>query len=109
MSPSDTHLIYLPSPVYLDASSDLDPTASMQVIPVAGPAGPQGPPGAGIGYDHTQASPSASWIITHNLGYYPSVTVRVGGNLVLTDVAYGSVNAVTLTFASPQSGTAHLI
>ena len=96
-----------PTPVTIRAGGALTPNPDILVLP--GPAGPAGPPGAGLGYDHTQGSASATWIITHNLGYYPSVTVNIGGEIGLVDVAYGSVNVLTITFASPQTGSAHLI
>jgi hypothetical protein len=74
------------------------------VLPVQGQQGD-----AGESFNHTQASASASWIINHNLNTYPSVSVRIDDELVIADVAYGSLNQVTITFASPQTGTAHLV
>jgi hypothetical protein len=77
------------------------------VLPVAGP---QGPPGAaGAGFVHTQTDPSSNWIITHNLGLYPAVSIRVADEQVIADVDYGSLNTITITFASPQTGSARLV
>lgn len=85
------------------------PNPDILIMPATGPAGPQGPAGSGIGFDFTQAVAAGSWIINHNLGYYPSVSVQIGGASGIVDITYGSVNQVTLTFATMQSGTAHLI
>lgn len=84
------------------------PDSTHPIMLVPGPPGPTGP---GVtGYTHTQASSSATWPITHNLGRYPSVAVRLAtGDRVLPDVADSSLNALTLTFATPQTGTAQLI
>jgi len=56
-----------------------------------------------------QATPSATWSITHPLGRYPQVTVLDSdGNRVFPDVEYGGINAVTITHAEPLAGTAIL-
>lgn len=72
--------------------------------------GPQGPPGAsGSTYIHDQGAVSAVWVISHNLGWWPSVSVvDTGGSLVEPDVHYDSDDQVTLTFGSPTSGKAYL-
>ena len=55
----------------------------------------------------TQASPSATWVVTHNLNKYCSVTVvDSADNIVFGDVLYNSLNQVTLTFAGAFSGKA---
>jgi hypothetical protein len=47
--------------------------------------------------------------ITHNLGFYPNVTVKlINGDVLETGVDYNSVNEITLTMAQPFSGTAYL-
>jgi len=83
----------------------MGPEGPMSTVP-----GPQGPPGAsGSTYIHTQGPPSAVWVITHNLGWWPAVSVvDTGGSLVEPDVHYDSINQVTLTFGSPTSGKAYL-
>ena len=87
------------------------PTSEWRVVPVPGPPGPAGPAGTSVtGYTHTQASPSATWPITHNLGRYPTVVIRLtSGERVLPDVTDSSLNTLTLTYATPQTGTAQLI
>ena len=55
----------------------------------------------------TQTSPSATWVVTHNLNKYCSVTVvDSADNICLGDVLYNSLNQVTLTFAGAFSGKA---
>ena len=61
-------------------------------------------------YQHTQSSASATWTITHNLGYYPAgvAVVDSGGSTCLGDVTYLSVNALMVNFAAAFSGSAYL-
>jgi hypothetical protein len=78
-----------------------------------GPEGPQGPPGtpgsAPQAYTHDQASPSATWTIVHNLGYYPNVaTVDSAGDEVEGLVTYADVNTVTIVFSAAFGGKAYL-
>lgn len=64
--------------------------------------------GVDLNYTHVQAS-SASWVIAHNLGKIPSVTVQDGaGNRVHGDVAYTDLNNLTITFNIAFAGTAYL-
>ena len=56
---------------------------------------------------YTQSSPSAQWVITHNLAKYPSVSVvDSADNIVVGETQYDSINQVTLTFAGAFSGKA---
>lgn len=56
---------------------------------------------------YTQSSPSAVWVINHNLNKYCSVTVvDSADNMVFGEVLYNSLNQVTLTFAGAFSGKA---
>lgn len=60
-------------------------------------------------YVHNQSSPSASWIVDHNLNKYPSVRVEdSSGNDVVGDYEYNSTNRMTLHFAGAFSGKAYL-
>lgn len=60
-------------------------------------------------YIHTQNSSSSTWSITHNLGYYPSVSVvDSGDNVVIGDVTYLSINSLTITFNASFGGKAYL-
>ena len=60
-------------------------------------------------YIHTQSQSSNTWVIAHNLGKYPSVTViNSAGDEVVGDVKYDSQNQVTVTFKGAFKGTAIL-
>lgn len=60
-------------------------------------------------YVHTQASASTSWTITHNLSFYPNVTiVDSGENYVVGDVQYTNENSLLVTFAHSFAGKAYL-
>lgn len=83
-----------------------------------GPPGPQGDPGApgapgptgtsGGSYTHVQGATSDTWVVVHNLGYVPSVTViDSGGTAVVGDVTHDSLNQFTVRFAVAFSGTAY--
>jgi hypothetical protein len=60
-------------------------------------------------YVHSQISSSSTWTITHNLGYFPSVTVvDSSNNVVVGDVKYISDNVVTVSFNATFGGKAYL-
>jgi hypothetical protein len=47
--------------------------------------------------------------ITHNLGFYPNITVKDStGDMVETGIEYSNTNQIMLTMAQPFSGTAYL-
>jgi hypothetical protein len=78
-----------------------------------GPQGPQGPPGSGgggaAGFTHNQGTPAATWTITHNLGYFPNVTVEdSGGSTVEGELVHLSNIQLQLTFSAAFSGIAFL-
>lgn len=78
-----------------------------------GPAGEQGPPGSGgngIAYEYVQASPNASWVINHNLGYFPNFNVDEAGTGVGLEPAWihHSNMQLELQFNTPRAGTARL-
>jgi hypothetical protein len=59
-------------------------------------------------YIHLQNLPSATWVVSHNLGKKPSVTVVDSADeVVFGEVHYDSDNQVTLTFAGAFSGKAY--
>lgn len=63
----------------------------------------------GGAYTHNQGTSSSTWTITHNLGYFPSVTVvDNGNNVVIGDVSYISVNQVSVSFSASFGGKAYL-
>lgn len=61
------------------------------------------------GYVHTQASPSNTWVVNHNLNKNPSITiVDSSGEEVIGAVTVNSLNQVTITFVGAFSGRAFL-
>jgi hypothetical protein len=81
--------------------------------------GPQGTPGASgvleqdipalVSYTHTQGAAASTWVVAHNLNFYPNVTVvSSGGAVVEGDIAYPDSNTLTITFTSSFSGVAYL-
>ena len=47
--------------------------------------------------------------LSHNLGFYPNVTVKTSaGDILETGIDYNSINEIRLTMAQPFSGTAYL-
>jgi len=65
--------------------------------------------GGGLRYVHTQAVPSASWVINHALLTKPSVTI-VGsdGQQLIAEVHYPDDNNTVINFGAPYVGTAYL-
>lgn len=60
-----------------------------------------------ITYTHNQTSTSSTWVITHNLHRFPSVTVvDSGGTIVMGTVVYNSNRKLTITFFSGGSALA---
>ncbi len=60
-----------------------------------------------ITYTHNQTSTSNTWVITHNLHRFPSVTViDSGGTIVMGTVVYNSNKQLTITFFSSGSALA---
>ena len=54
--------------------------------------------------------PSQVWVINHNLGYYPQVTVYSLAHVeVEADVINVSVNQVQVQFSQPFAGSAQLL
>lgn len=77
----------------------------------AGATGPQGTAGAGgdLNFEHSQSPAASTWVVVHNLGKRPSVTViDSAGDEVEGHLAYDSANQLTLTFSASFSGTAYL-
>ena len=81
-----------------------------------GTSGPQGATGAAgqtlysdLSYVHTQNSASATWTITHNLHFIPSITVVDSNNEVVEgSYSYPNSTSVVLSFSIPISGRAFL-
>jgi len=77
----------------------------------AGPAGPAGAAGAGGGsYIHAQSTPSTTWTVVHNLGYFPGgvSVVDSAGTKVYGDITHSNVNQLVINFSASFSGKAYL-
>jgi hypothetical protein len=62
-----------------------------------------------VSYEHTQGAVSNSWVINHNLGFQPNVTVvDSAGTIYEGEIAYTNTNSLTVTFSSAFSGMAYL-
>lgn len=60
-------------------------------------------------FTHNQMISATTWTITHNLGFYPNVTVSdSAGTIIEGQVEYPDVNTVVLTFSSAFAGKAYL-
>jgi hypothetical protein len=61
-------------------------------------------------YEYSQVSPSDAWVIAHNLGYNPMVRVFIGNQEVQPlSIVHDSINQVTISFSTPQTGIAKLV
>ena len=62
-----------------------------------------------VSFEHTQGSASNSWVINHNLGFKPNVTVvDSAGNIVEGEITYTNSNSLTVSFQASFSGYAYL-
>ena len=60
-------------------------------------------------YVHTQATPSATWSIQHNLNKFPSVTSVNNSNIkMFGEVTYVDENNLTINFSAGFSGKAYM-
>lgn len=91
------------------------PRGPAGVTGLAGPTGaqgltgPQGVPGTGSQYTHVQNDADDTWIVEHNLGYNPHVTVMVGDGLNLIGaITYTDVTTLEVAFTAPYAGVAYL-
>jgi hypothetical protein len=59
-------------------------------------------------YTFTQPTPSDTWVVTHNMNKFPSVSiVDSAGNIVEGDTIYNTLNSCTLNFQGSFSGKAY--
>lgn len=60
-------------------------------------------------YIHNQMISSAEWIVNHDLGKFPSVTIKDSADsLVIGEINYVDDNSIILTFSAEFSGKAYL-
>ena len=64
-------------------------------------------------YEHVQSSPSATWVVTHNLNRLPIIDVYVDSEgqktRILPQITHTNANSCTIVFSEPQTGFAALI
>lgn len=62
------------------------------------------------GYQHTQASPAAEWVIAHNLGHKPVVELfSAGGLTFIAGVIHESANLCRVHLSTAQAGEARCV
>lgn len=110
---ADTKISALPATSLLEDTDELVLASlgtNKKITGAALKASMPAPPSGGgddANYVFTQASASDTWLVTHNLGKFPSVTVIDSGDRVLIpDVIYDDLNNVRVGFAAPTSGKA---
>jgi len=59
-------------------------------------------------YRHVQSGAVDTWVIAHNLGKYPTVAVvDTSGAVMIGEIHYTNLGALTITFSAPVSGEAY--
>ena len=62
-----------------------------------------------VAYEHIQDVAADSWVITHNLGFKPNVTViDSAGTIYEGEIAYTNTSTLTVSFSAAFSGKAFL-
>jgi len=62
-----------------------------------------------VKFMHTQNAPSTQWNITHNLNFFPNVTVLDNANRIIeADIQYLNINSVRIVMNVALSGVAYL-
>jgi hypothetical protein len=60
-------------------------------------------------YTHDQGVPALEWVVSHNLGKYPSVlVVDSAKSIVAGQVTYTDLNTIKITFNASFSGSAYI-
>ena len=111
---SDTEVLVveeMQTTIVVEGSNDMlvVEEATTDVIEM-GIAGPQGPPGDFGAVDFVQSTPASEWIINHNRGHKPVVSVMsMGGAEILATVLHTSDNQTRVYFETPPAGFARLV
>lgn len=112
---SDVNLQVIENPIKLEILSGNE--VQILEVGIPGPPGLKGDKGdkgdsgapGGLGYTHNQAVPNTIWLINHNLGRFPSVTIVDSASAqVFGDTIYISDSVIRLEFSAAFSGTAYL-
>ena len=62
-----------------------------------------------VSYPHIQGVAASTWVVNHNLGFYPNVTVQdSSGTIYEGEISYTTLDSLTLTFSDSFSGQAFL-
>jgi hypothetical protein len=86
--------------------TNTQPNVTISSVGAQGPAGSAG----SVFYTYNQATPAATWTITHSLGGYPTATViDSSGNNCEGTISYTNANTMVITFTSAFSGTAYIV
>lgn len=85
-----------------------------QSVVILGDQGPQGVPGpqgtSAVFYVHTQSTPSAVWVIDHDLNGNPTaVVIDSAGTQCEGTFSYPTLNQMLITFTGAFSGIAYII
>lgn len=110
LSTQDTVLELEEASIELDVSSP-GPAGAPGRDGVDGSPGQQGPPGSldNASYIWQQNEPDTLWVVPHNLGFHPAVSVvDSGGTTVEGNVQYLDISTVVITFDAPFGGVAYL-
>lgn len=86
-------------------------TGTIRIVQSASPIPVSGGGGGGGSVNLTWTPPSAqsTWLIPHNLGFKPQVTILdPQGNVVYGNVQYLDLNTVSISFTLPFYGSAQL-
>lgn len=90
----------------------VEPTMVEVEVAAQGVPGPQGPAGTtGDPLIFEQSAPAAMWIIPHNRGYRPPVTIFLSDDLetpVYVAPTYPDLNTIHVEMPSPLAGEAHI-
>lgn len=96
---------------YIDKTDSVlsERIAALELGGGGGSSGGGSSEGGDKNYYYSQGTPQEQWVIEHNLGKYPAVTViSSAGEQIYCDVTFNSINKVTLSFGSPLSGAAFM-
>ena len=95
--------IWEPNPMYGLEPTDIVTVVEQPPIVINEVAFPS------VAFNHQQGISSNTWVIRHNLNFYPNVTVvDSAGTIVEGEITYTNRNSLVLTFQSAFSGNAYL-
>lgn len=106
MSTPNVEVKVVPSeaPAKISIISDPNVPSVIKVIPSPGPKG-----SSGGNYTHNQSAVSNVWIVNHNLGYNPNVSILDSAESnVEAEIWYNNTNSLEIRFSVGISGKAYL-